>query len=268
MTKLESRATRLTIEGVGLEARWWGPGPEAAPTLVLLHEGLGSVSLWSRFPERLAEATGLGVFAWSRAGYGASDPVRLPRPLTYMHDEALQVLPKLLDAIGFRRGILLGHSDGASIAAIYAGSVEDQRVRGLVLVAPHFYVEPFNVDSIRAARASYEATDLRSRLERHHGANVDCAFHGWAGAWLDPGFVSWDLREYLPHIRLPMLIVQGRDDQYGSLAQVACAEEHCSGPVETALLEACGHSPHREKPEEMLAAVTGFVRRVMAGEAR
>ena len=141
----------LEIDGVRLECRWIGPPPDSAPTIVMLHEGLGCLALWRDFPDRLADATGCGVFVYSRQGYGASDPVPLPRPLTYMEDEARQVLPKLLDAIGFRRGVLLGHSDGASIAAIYAGGIEDHRVRGLVLYAPHFFVEDISVESIAAA---------------------------------------------------------------------------------------------------------------------
>src|SRR5262249_30170311 len=134
--------------GLRLEYRIIGPRPDAAPTIVMLHEGLGCVGLWGAFPEQLAATTGAGVVGYSRAGYGQSSPVALPRPLTFMHHEACDVLPKLLEAIGFRRGLLLGHSDGASIAAIYAGSVEDHRVRGLVLMAPHFFTEDMGIREI------------------------------------------------------------------------------------------------------------------------
>src|SRR5438552_16793060 len=167
----------LDLGSVRLEFRTIGPRPHVAPTIVMLHEGLGCVGLWGDFPDRIAAETGAGVFVYSRAGYGRSSPVVLPRPLSFMHEEAREVLPRLLDAIGFRRGLLLGHSDGASIAAIYAGSVQDHRVRGLVLIAPHFIVEDLSIRSIAAAREAY-ATDLRAKLARWH-ADVDNAFCGW-----------------------------------------------------------------------------------------
>ena len=156
----------LDIDGHRIEYRFVGPQPDKAPTLVLLHEGLGCVGLWNDFPEKLAAATGAGAFVYSRAGYGKSSPVSLPRPLSYMHDEARQSLPKLLDAIGFRRGLLVGHSDGASIAAIYAGSHQDHRVGGLVLIAPHFFTEDSGIAAIAEARKAYETGDLRARLAR------------------------------------------------------------------------------------------------------
>ena len=188
MTDFEWRdgaASTITVNGKTLEAVCYGPPPGKAPTIVMLHEGLGCVALWRDFPRKVAEATGFGVFAWSRAGYGQSDPVELPRPLDYMTREALDVLPGVLDAIGFRYGILLGHSDGASIAAIYAGGVEDFRVRGLVLMAPHFFTEEAGLQAIAAAKTAYEGGDLRERLAKYHG-HVDNAFYGWNGAWLDP----------------------------------------------------------------------------------
>src|SRR5277367_3512574 len=150
----------LRINGADLEYRMIGPQPEAAPTIVMLHEGLGSAGLWGDFPDRLQAATGAGVFVYSRAGYGASTPVKLPRGLDYMHVEALEILPELLDQIGFRRGLLLGHSDGASIAAIYAGGISDHRVRGVVMIAPHFVVEDVSVASIAGIRRTFETSDL------------------------------------------------------------------------------------------------------------
>ena len=260
---------RLTVDGVGLETRWIGPGPAEAPTIVMLHEGLGSVGLWGAFPDQLARATGAGVFVYSRAGYGRSDPITLPRPLTYMHDEALRALPALLSAIGFERGVLLGHSDGASIAAIYAGGVEDHRVRGLVLVAPHFFVEDLSIRSITEARTAFETGDLRERLARHHGANVDHAFWGWNRAWLDPAFRAWDIHESLGYIRVPILIVQGTEDRYGTEAQIEAAREETYCPVDVALIDGAGHAPHLERPRETLAAVTGFLETLLVtmGEA-
>ena len=252
----------LAIDGARLEYRMIGPRPDAAPTIVMLHEGLGSVSTWGAFPAKLAEKTGVGVFVYSRAGYGKSSTVTLPRPLDYMQREAAEVLPKLLDAIGFRRGILLGHSDGASIAAQYAGSHQDHRVRGLVLMAPHFFVEPQGLAEIRNARTAYETTDLRARLARHH-ADVDAAFRGWNEAWLDPQFESaFDITDALAYIRVPILAVQGEADRYGTLAQLRAAEDACYCPVEALVMPGVGHAPHREKPEETLAAVASFTDRI------
>ncbi|HJS61813.1 MAG TPA: alpha/beta hydrolase [Pseudolabrys sp.] len=245
-----------------LEYRFVGPQPDKAPTLVLLHEGLGCVGLWNDFPEELAAATGAGVFVYSRAGYGKSSPVSLPRPLSYMHDEARQTLPKLLDAVGFRRGLMIGHSDGASIAAIYAGSHQDHRVGGLVLIAPHFFTEDPGIASIVEARKAYETGDLRARLARWHD-DVDNAFKGWNGAWLDPLFRKWDITEFLAYIRVPVLIVQGEDDQYGTAKQIEIAEQECYCPVEVALLPGARHSPHREAPEPALKAISDFVARAL-----
>lgn len=252
-------ADRITIGAATLEGRWIGPRPTEGPTIVMLHEGLGCVSRWKDWPDRLADATRAGVFLYSRTGYGASDPIGVPRPLSYLHDEALEVLPRLLDVIGFERGILLGHSDGASIATIYAGGVADFRVRGLVLLAPHFFVEEEAIRSIEQARVDFAASDLRERLVKHHGDNVDCAFEGWNQAWLDPGFRSWDIRESIGYIRVPMLIVQGTADEYGTIAQIDTAREEAYCPVEVALVPGAGHSPHLDAPEETLAAVSGFV---------
>jgi pimeloyl-ACP methyl ester carboxylesterase len=256
----------LAIGSQRLEYHMIGPRPETAPTLVMLHEGLGSAGQWGDFPERLAAATGTGVFVYSRAGYGRSSRVSLPRPLTYMHDEALEVLPKLLDTIGFRRGILIGHSDGASIATIYAGSVQDHRVRGLALMAPHFLVEDVGIAAIAQAREAYETTDLREKLTRWH-ADVDNAFRGWNDVWLDPEFRNWDISEMLAYIRVPVLIVQGEDDQYGTQRQIEVAQEECYCPVEAVLLPNVRHSPHKDAPERALMVIAGFVNRLLKDHA-
>jgi pimeloyl-ACP methyl ester carboxylesterase len=258
----------LGIDGSSLEYRMIGPAPDQAPTIVMLHEGLGSAALWGDFPDRLQAATGAGVFVYSRAGYGASSPVQLPRPLDYMHVEALDVLPKLLNAIGFRRGLLLGHSDGASIAAIYAGGAQDHRVRALALIAPHFIVEDVSVASIAEIRTAYETTNLKEKLARWH-ANVDNAFHGWNGAWLDPKFRNWDISEFLAYIRVPVAIIQGAKDQYGTLRQTEIARDECYCPVDVTILDAAGHSPHREAPDATLAVISDFANAVLKthGEA-
>ena len=253
---------QLVIGSSDLEFRAIGPSPGNAPTIVMLHEGLGSVWLWGDFPDRLAKATGAGVFVYSRSGYGASSPAKLPRQTDYMHVEALDVLPKLLDAIGFRRGLLLGHSDGASIATIYAGGVQDHRIRGLSLIAPHFIVEDISVQSIAAIKTAYETTDLRTKLARWH-TNVDNAFQGWNGAWLDPQFRDWDISESLAYIRVPIQIVQGEADQYGTARQIGIAREECYCPVDVTMLANAGHAPHREAADAALEAVAGFANRIL-----
>lgn len=251
----------LELGGRELEYRFVGPPPGDAPTLVLLHEGLGCVGLWGDFPDRLAAATQCGVFAYSRAGYGKSSTITLPRPLSYMHQEAQKVLPQVLRAIGFRRGFLVGHSDGASIAAIYAGSVQDHRVRGITLVAPHFFVEEKGIVEIAKAEAAYEKGDLRRKLARWH-RHVDAAFLGWNGAWLDPDFRRWDITGFLPFIRCPVQVVQGEDDQYGTEAQVRVAREKCHSPVDVVMLKGVQHSPHREAPELTVKTIAAFVARL------
>jgi pimeloyl-ACP methyl ester carboxylesterase len=247
--------------GHRLEYAWYGSPPDKAPTLVFLHEGLGSVSTWREFPARVAQATGCGALVYSRAGYGNSDPVTLPRPKSFMHDEALVTLPDVLDYAAVRHAVLVGHSDGGSIALIYAGGKRDARLCGLVLEAPHVFVEDLSVESIRKAAEYYVDGPLKQALERRHGRNVECAFWGWNRVWLDPEFRSWNIEEYLKGISVPVLVIQGEQDEYGTLRQVEAIERGCKGPVESVILPRCGHSPHRDRPKRTLAAVTSFVRR-------
>ena len=243
--------------GKRLEAVAYGPAPDEAPTIVMLHEGLGCVALWRDFPARLAAATGHGVFAYSRAGYGGSDPVDLPRPLDYMSREARFSLPAVLEAIGLQRGILLGHSDGASIAAIYAGEHADERIQGLILMAPHVFTEEMGLASIAEARHAYETGDLRARLAKYH-AHVDVAFRGWNDAWLDPGFRAWNIEDAVGRWRVPALVIQGADDQYGTMAQIRAIEARSPAPVTSLILEACRHSPQIDQPQATLDAIAGF----------
>ncbi len=261
MSWASSAPFRFRAGGATLEGRSVGPPPDEAATLVLLHEGLGSMALWRDFPERLARETGLGVFAYSRRGYGGSDPVELPRPLNYMTREAIDVLPDVLNAIGVKRAILLGHSDGASIAALYLGNVQDRRIRGLILLAPHFFAEPHGLASIAAAKRAFETGVLRERLAKYH-QDVDGAFWGWNRAWLDPAFKEWNIEEAIDYIRVPVLAIQGRDDQYGTLAQIAALEQRLYAPLDQAILDDCGHAPFIDKPEETLAAIADFVMRL------
>ncbi|MGD1067897.1 MAG: alpha/beta hydrolase [Vulcanimicrobiaceae bacterium] len=236
-------------------------GDPARPTIVLLHEGLGSVALWRDFPQLLAARTRCTVIAYSRRGYGASDPLAGPREPDYMHREATEVLPDLLDALAIERPILFGHSDGASIAIVYAGTFPD-RVRALVLEAPHVFVEDISLRSIAAAREAWETTDLRARLGRYH-QHVESAFRGWNDAWLDPRFRAWNIEAEAARITAPVLVIQGEDDEYGTLAQVESIAARVPH-VQTVVLPDTGHSPHRDAPERIVARVATFVDEVAA----
>lgn len=255
----------LTAGGKRLEWAHWGPAPDAAPSIVLLHEGLGCLALWRDFPERLVAATGFGVLAYSRAGYGQSDPADLPRPVDYMTTEAVQILPQVLQATGFRRGILMGHSDGATIALEYAGRVFDPRVRGLVVMAPHTFTEPMGLTEIARAGDGF-ASGLRDRMARWH-ADPDHTFRGWNEAWLNPDFESWNVTEVIDYLRIPTLAIQGRDDQYGTLAQIAEIEARSYAPVDTLILDACRHAPHQDCSDAVLVAVAEFCARLERIEA-
>lgn len=252
--------TALKLRTASLECRAWGPPPTQAPSLILLHEGLGSVALWRDFPEKIATITGLGVLAYSRQGYGQSDPCDLPRPLDYMEREARDVLPLVLDQTGIQSCILLGHSDGASIAALHQALAPDPRVQGLILMAPHFFVEPPALDSIRNVRTAWRETDLPQRLGKYH-ADPQNAFQGWNEAWLDPGFASWDITQCIDHFRVPCLAFQGDMDEYGTTEHLNVIRQRSAAPVETHVLDACGHSPQKDQPEETLRLIAEFTAR-------
>ena len=262
----EKSSGTIQVGGASLEYAHFGNAEKDRPVIVLLHEGLGCVALWRSFPQALARATGCAVFAYSRLGYGQSDPVSLPRPLDYMTREAEEVLPQVLNAIGASSVILMGHSDGATIAAIYAGSVVDHRVRGLILMAPHFFCEKIGLDAIRAAGADYETGELRDRLAKYH-ADVDGAFQGWNDAWLDPGFADWNVTETIDYWRVPVLAIQGLQDQYGTNAQISEIVERAYCPVDSLMLDNCRHAPHQDQPEAVLQAVGEFTDRLQRIEA-
>jgi pimeloyl-ACP methyl ester carboxylesterase len=240
-----------------LEHRFISPPPGASPdgTLVFLHEGLGSVSTWRDFPDALAQRTRRGALIYSRCGHGASPPLTSPRSVRFMHDEGLNVLPSLLARFAIDQPILIGHSDGGSIAIIYAGT---RLPRALVLLAPHVFVEDCSVESITRMRTLYETTDLRPRLARHH-ADVDGAFYGWNDVWLDPAFRSWNIEEYLPAITCPVLVIQGENDEYGTRRQVEAIAAQVGGRVETLMLPECGHAPHREAPDVLTDRIAEFL---------
>ncbi|MGZ6124047.1 MAG: alpha/beta fold hydrolase [Myxococcales bacterium] len=244
----------LSVRGKKIEGQQIGR--PTTPTLVFLHEGLGSLGLWRDFPRKVAGATGLGAFVYSRAGYGASDPAAMPRPVRYMHDEA-ELLPDILAAAGIADPLLIGHSDGASISIIHAGS--GGRARALVLEAPHVFTEEMGLQSIARAREAYQHGDLRPRLAKYHH-DVDAAFWGWNRPWLDPEFRKWNLEEFLPRIEAPILVVQGEDDEYGTRKQVD-AIQRGARDVQVLMLPQCGHSPHRDQPEAALRGIAEFVRK-------
>ncbi len=228
-----------------------------APTLVFLHEGLGSVAMWRGFPRRVADATGHAALVYSRLGYGISSALTTARRPDYMHVEALTTLPALLDALAIERPILIGHSDGASIALIHAGAGV-REVHAVAALAPHVFVEEVSLLSIANAKRAYEHGDLRQRLARHHG-DVDSAFRGWNDIWLAPEFRDWNIESSLSRIECPVTLIQGKDDEYGTLAQLDAIERQVSGRVERVELAACGHSPQRDQPEATLSALTRFI---------
>ena len=238
-------------------------GTSAAPTLVFLHEGLGSVALWKRFPAEVVAATGCPALVYSRYGYGKSDKLAAPRKVDYMHLEALDVLPEILDQLGIDSPVLIGHSDGASIALIHAGAGK-RTVRGVVAMAPHVFVEDVTVKSIAGAGETFRTTDLPERLGRYHD-DVASTFRGWNDIWLHPDFRRWNIEDYLADIRCPVLLIQGEDDQYGTVAQIDAIAGQVSGPVETVMLPDCAHSPHQSvQKDATIAAIAGFVQNLFA----
>lgn len=254
------------------EERWFEAGkkrlegrivrPHAESTLdraiLLLHEGLGCVSAWRDFPEKVCARTGMPVIVYSRAGYGRSDGVELPRPLDYMQREGRNVVGAILDQCGVRDAMLVGHSDGGSIALAHSATADPhRRVRAMLLLAPHVICEEVSVRSIALAKHQYEEGDLREKLARHHGANVDVAFWGWNRAWLDPAFMQWSLEPLLPSVQAKVVVIQGADDPYGTLEQVARIE-HGLNPdcqLRKVIIPKTGHAPWKERPEETLSEI-------------
>lgn len=249
----------VDVAGVRLEVERIDVGRSDVGAIVMLHEGLGSVAMWKDFPHRVAHAAGRDVLVYSRAGYGRSSPAALPYGVRYMHDEALVVLPRLLDACGIDRPILLGHSDGASIALIHAG-VSGRPVAGLALMAPHVFVEDVSIASIREARVAWRTTDLRERLARYHD-DVDAAFTGWNDIWLDPAFRAFDIAVEVRGVRCPILAIQGEDDEYGTMEQIERIAR-LAPDVDLVRLADCRHSPHRDQPRAVLDALVRFVDRL------
>ncbi|MEE2745341.1 MAG: alpha/beta hydrolase [Pseudomonadota bacterium] len=250
----------LKVDGIRLEYEHLLIEPtNTVPTLVFLHEGLGCINLWRDFPEKLCKATSLNGFVYSRQGYGKSDPVGLPRPIDFMNHEALNVLEPCLDAAKLDNVILVGHSDGGSISLINAGGAPSKRITAVVTIAAHVFNEDLTIKSIEQAKIAYETTDLRKRLKKYHGRNVDCAFWGWNRVWLDPEFRNWNIENYLSNVKLPVLVLQGSEDQYGTRDQVDAIINGLAGPKKAIIIEGAMHSPHLEKQNETVEAVKTFV---------
>ena len=251
----------LTVDGVKLEVKRF-PGSAGKPTLVFLHEGLGCIDMWWDFPARLSYISGCPALVYSRRGYGRSAPCDVPRPLTYMHYEGLEVLPDLLKTAETADHVLIGHSDGGSIALINAGGAPAPGLKAVITMAAHVFCETLSVTSIAQAKTLYEEADLRSRLAKYHLDNVDGAFWGWNKAWLDPEFMRWNIQEYLPKIIVPQLVMQGYDDPYGTIAQVEAIERLSAGPVKVLMLKNCGHSPYKDQAQKSLEAASDFISRI------
>ena len=249
----------LAVAGCRLEYVEHPAHRPGLPAILMLHEGLGCVAMWRHFPERVAAVTGCRVIVWSRAGYGHSQPYAEARTPRYMHREALEGLPALLAEIGVERPLLFGHSDGASIALIFAGAFPEAPL-GVIVMAPHEFVEEITLAGISAAREAWTASDLPRKLGRYH-ADTARVFAEWNETWLSPAFRDWNIEEYLPAIRCPVLAIQGEDDEYATMRQIEVIGERVAGAT-LLKLPACGHSPHRDQPAAVLGAVDGFVRQL------
>jgi len=249
----------LSLKNCKLEYEWHGPGPSHSKTLVFLHGGLGSLAAWQDYPAQIAKATGLGALVYSRIGYGNSDPALLPRNISFMHEEAHIYLPNILQALEVRNAVLIGHSDGGSIAIIYCGTGGSSvQIDGLILEAPHVFVENITIESISESVRRYEAGELKNRLSKYH-RDVDHTFFGWSEVWLNPKFRSWNIEEFLPRITIPSLVMQGEDDEFGTLAHVESIRKKSGGPVTTKIFPECGHRPHKRYPDQTMQAIVNFL---------
>lgn len=246
------------VNGIDLEVVEIAGDP-ILPTIILLHEGLGCIDMWRDFPQELAQLTGHPILIYSRQGYGRSAPCQVPRPVDYMHIEAQEVLPELIKVAKIKDYILLGHSDGGSISLIFSGSEKRPNLKGVITMAPHIICEQMSVDAIKIAKTAFDDGKLRTALLKFHMDNVDCAFLGWNSAWLNPKFLDWNIEKFLPNITVPQLIIQGKEDQYGSYAQVDGVVRKSGGPVESCILENCGHSPYIEQKELSLKIIQKFL---------
>lgn len=249
----------VTVQGLKLEYRDYPAAAQGRPTLLLLHEGLGCVSMWRHFPEKLAAVTGCRLIVWSRAGYGGSEAYPEPRTPRYMHCEGEEMLPALLAALEVERPLLIGHSDGGSIALIFAGAFPEVPL-GVAVMAPHEFVEDISLAGIRDARVAWETTDLPKKLARYHHARTERVFRDWNDIWLSPDYRDWNIEAYLPKIRCPVLAIQGEGDEYATMRQIDAIAEQIPG-TQLLKLPDCGHSPHRDQEAAVLAALAAFAAR-------
>ncbi len=253
------RAVELRLADRRLFGEWVEPpGARPAPPLVFLHEGLGSTEFWKDLPELLATALGLRAFLYDRRGYGRSDSEPLPRPLDYLDEMALGELPAVLASAGITRPVLIGHSDGGTIALLFAAAFP-QAPSAVVAIAAHVFVEPETIRGIRAAVQAFETGTLRAKLERFHGPRTEAVFRAWAETWLDPRFAAWNVTDRLAAIRCPVLVLQGEADEYATPAQVEAIAHGVGGPVRTRLLPGAGHVPHHQAREATCAAILDFL---------
>lgn len=263
----DTRRQRLSIDisGASLEYAWVGADDAQDATIVFLHEGLGSLGQWRDFPEALCTRIGCRGLVYSRRGHGRSSSLTAPLTVRFMHDEALVVLPQLLDRLGITSPILFGHSDGGSIAVIYTGAGH-ATVSGLILEAPHVFVEDTTITGIRSVCERYESGDLKARLGRHHDA-AQALFTGWTDIWLSPAFRAWNIEHYAATIDTPVLLIQGREDEYGTTAQLDAIAAKVRGRCRSVLLPECGHFAHVDQPEAVARAATEFVEAAPRREA-
>lgn len=248
----------LTVNSNLFEIQWLNRARTDRPCLVFLHEGLGCTAMWKGFPARISDALGCPALVFSRLGYGKSGPSPLPWKLNFMHTEALQVLPEVIKAAQIEDYILIGHSDGGSIGIIFAGSQLAAGLIALVTEAAHVFCERLTVKSIAKAKINYESGSLKQGLEKYHLKNTDNAFYGWNNVWLDPKFMHWNIEKYLKRIDVPMLALQGKNDQYGTVKQINSIEKQVTD-VTCRLIEDCCHAPHLEQPDKTLELMVEFI---------
>jgi pimeloyl-ACP methyl ester carboxylesterase len=256
----------ITVAGRRLTARRIHPAQpgHGRTSLVFLHEGLGSIGQWRDFPERLVERTGLPALLYDRWGYGGSDPLTLPRPRDYLEREAEDSLPAVLDAAGIERPLLIGHSDGGSIALLFAAAYPEMPL-AVITEAAHVFVEEVTLAGIREAEAAFRDKGLLARLARYHGDKTETVFRAWTETWPRADFRDWNMVARLPDITCPLLVMQGADDQYGSALQVETIVADSAGPAEACLVPGCGHAPHLEWPDHVLELMADYITRVAAG---
>jgi len=265
MAHVSTEEFSIMADGARLRARTLaltGPGVKRSPVLVFLHEGLGSIAQWRDFPEALVERSGLPALLYDRRGHGGSDPLTGLRTPRYLHLEALEVLPQVLERCGVGDAILVGHSDGGSMALLFA-SAFPELTRGAITEAAHVFVEEETLAGIRRAGEAWRSTRLAEKLARYHGDKTHALFHAWHDTWLAPEFRDWDLEDCLPGIRCPLLVIQGDEDEYATEAQMRAIAEQVRGPVETLMVPRCGHIPHHQARETVLEAMTQFIEKAL-----